>query len=189
MAAQLTGWRLDIKSESSIESKLAGAKYVLATIEGLDEFRVELLVQEGYSTPDQVAELSPRALNRILNLDEEEALTLIESAKDVAKEFSQGNFRLMFLKGEDSDEAENSFAAPDVEEKVSKNSADFDERVELFMSLSGVGEAAAHALAEGGYGTIGDIVADSADEVAEKTGLSLGVARTVQLAADRFLQS
>ena len=65
--------------------------------------------------------------------------------------------------GEDSDEAENSFAAPDVEEKVSKNSADFDERVELFMSLSGVGEAAAHALAEGGYGTIGDIVADSAD--------------------------
>ena len=58
-----------------------------------------------------------------------------------------------------------------------------------FLSLSGVGEAAAHALAEGGYVTIGDIVADSADEVAEKTGLSLGVARTVQLAADRFLQS
>ena len=53
---------------------MAGAKYILASIEGLDEFRVELLVQEGYSTPEQVAELSPRALNRMLNLDEEEAL-------------------------------------------------------------------------------------------------------------------
>ena len=37
------------------------------------------------------------------------------------------------------------------------------------MAGAGVGEAAAHALAEGGYGTIGDIVADSSDEVAEKT--------------------
>ena len=80
-------------------------------------------------------------------------------------------------------------AAPDVEEKVDKKTAEFNERVQLFLSLSGVGEAAAHALAEGGYVTIGDIIADSADEVAEKTGLSLGVARTVQLAADRFLQS
>ncbi len=189
LAAQLTGWRLDIKSESSIESKMAGAKYILASIEGLDEFRVELLVQEGYSTPEQVADLSPRALNRMLNLDEEEALALIESAKDIAEKVQSGELEVEVPEAEKAAEDHNSFAAPELEEKVNKNSADFDERVQLFLSLSGVGEAAAHALAEGGYGTIGDIVADSADEVAEKTGLSLGVARTVQLAADRFLQS
>jgi N utilization substance protein A len=59
----------------------------------------------------------------------------------------------------------------------------------LFQRLSGVGEATAHALADAGYGTIGDIVADSAEEVAQKTGLSTGIARTVQIAADKYLQS
>ena len=56
------------------------------------------------------------------------------------------------------------------------------------MLLSGVGEASAHALADAGYGTIGDIIADSAEEVAQKADISLGVARTVQIAADRYLQ-
>mgnify|MGYP001605393854 CR=1 FL=1 len=58
----------------------------------------------------------------------------------------------------------------------------------MFLNLRGVGEASAQALADGGYITIGDIVADSVEEVAQKTGLSIGIARTVQMAADRFLQ-
>ena len=58
----------------------------------------------------------------------------------------------------------------------------------MFLELSDVGEANAHALAEGGYGTIGDLIADSAEEISQKTGLSLGVARTIQMAADRYMQ-
>ena len=57
LAAQLTGWKLDIKSESSIEEKLAGAKDILADIEGVDDMMAELLVQEGYSTAAEIAEL------------------------------------------------------------------------------------------------------------------------------------
>ena len=45
-----------------------------------------------------------------------------------------------------------------------------------------------HCLAGGGYGTIGDIIADTAED-GQKTGLSIGVARTVQMAADRYMQS
>jgi N utilization substance protein A len=66
--------------------------------------------------------------------------------------------------------------------------ADRKRRVDMFLELSGVGEAAANAMADAGYNTIGDAIADSADEVAQKSGLSLGVARTVQIAADRHLQ-
>ena len=51
-----------------------------------------------------------------------------------------------------------------------------------------MGDATAYALADAGYGTIGDIIADSPDEVANRAGLSLGIARTVQIAADRYLQ-
>ena len=74
------------------------------------------------------------------------------------------------------------------EPSVVEDSARKD-RIAMFMRLSGVGEAAAHALADAGYGTIGDIIADSADEVSQKSGLSLGIARTVQIAADRHLQA
>ena len=61
-------------------------------------------------------------------------------------------------------------------------------RIEMFKKLSGVGEATAYALADAGYVTIGDVIADSADEVAQKAEISLGIARTVQIAADRYLQ-
>jgi len=63
------------------------------------------------------------------------------------------------------------------------------DRIKIFTRLGGVGEATATALADAGYGTIGDIIADSAEEVSQKSGLSLGIARTVQIAADRYLQS
>ena len=39
----------------------------------------------------------------------------------------------------------------------------------MFLDLGGVGEAGAHALADAGYSTIGDLLADSAEEVAQKT--------------------
>lgn len=187
LAAQLTGWRLDIKSESSIEEKMAGAKNTLASIEGLDEMMAELLVQEGYNTPAEVAELTPRALLRLLNLDAEQAKALIEKAKEVAEAMNS-------FSGLDPEKREllaNSSASPEElrpREKAAEDSS-ANERVNIFLQLSGVGEATAHALADGGYGTIGDILADTTEEVAQKTGLSIGVARTVQLAADRYLQS
>ena len=82
----------------------------------------------------------------------------------------------------------NASAAPQVEkEKETKSPG--DDRLKIFQELPGVGDATAQALADAGYGTIGDIIADSAEEDAQKTGLSLGVARTVQMAADRYLQS
>ncbi|NRA64447.1 MAG: transcription termination/antitermination protein NusA [Pseudobacteriovorax sp.] len=186
LAAQLTGWRLDIKSESSIEEKLNDAKNVLATIDGLNDMMAELLVQEGYNTPAEVAELSPRSLLRLLNLEQDQALKLIENAKVLAE--SQ-------VEEEKDDDVEtqellaNASARPVDEVDAGEVDTRYDERVNMFLQLSGVGEATAYALADGGYGTIGDIIADSAEEVSQKTGIALGVARTVQMAADRYLQS
>ncbi len=177
LAAQLTGWKLDIKSESSIEAKLSGAKSNLTLIDGVNEMIASVLVQEGYTTAAQVAELSPRTLLRLLNLDHDASLRLIESAREMAS-------------NEDPDLLANSSAAPVDTRRVREPEVDEkDQRVKIFLHLSGVGEAAAYALADGGYGTIGDILADSAEEVAQKTGLSIGVARTVQMAADRYLQT
>ncbi len=188
LAAQLTGWRLDIKSESSVDEKLAGAKDLLASIPGLDDMMAELLIQEGYTTPNEVAQLSPRTLNRLLNFDQEQALALIENAKLASVQAPQPRAEGKKAAASKSDLWANSSASPVALDNKAEDSQ-ISERVKIFLELSGVGEANAHALAEGGYVTIGDIVADSVEEVAQKTGLSIGVARTIQMAADRYLQS
>ncbi len=188
LAAQLTGWKLDIKSESSVEERLAGAKDILTTIEGLDDMTAELLVQEGYMTPADVAQMSPRTLNRLLNMDHDQALILVEKAKEAASQMAQGKGEIRRLSAAPSELLANSSASPLALDNKAEDSQ-ISERVKVFLELSGVGEANAHALAEGGYVTIGDIVADSVEEVAQKTGLSIGVARTIQMAADRYLQS
>lgn len=188
LAAQLTGWRLDIKSEAKLEQQMAGVKMALASISGLGDMHAGILVHEGIKSPAELADLSPRALGRLLNLDVDEAERVIEAARLKAEEVAAG----ASIKDTEEYSAADAYAVPDLPVPTVSTTTEEDtkrqKRVDLFMGLSGVGEAAAHALADAGYATIGDIVADSADEVAMRTGLSLGVARTVQIAVDRYLQ-
>jgi N utilization substance protein A len=185
LAAQLTGWRLDIKSEAKLEEQMAGVRAILASIQGLGDMHAGILVNEGIKTPTDLAAVSPRLLVRLLNLSEDDAEMVISGAKEKARELSD-------RKVGDSYEysAQDAVASPDAEHDGKKRFEDEQrkKRIEMFMKLSGVGEATAHALADAGYGTIGDIIADSPDEVAVKADLSLGIARTVQIAADRYLQ-
>ena len=121
-----------------------------------------------------------------MNLDEEVAESVIQAAQDKADQMA-ANAEIT-----DTEEyrIEDASAAPVEVAEVDETPADSERqrRIDMFMQLSGVGDAAAHALADAGYKTIGDIIADHAEEVAGKTGLPLGVAKTVQIAADRFLQ-
>lgn len=191
LAAQLTGWRLDIKSEGKLEQELVGAKLAVANIPGIGPMRAEILVNEGVKSPLDVAALSPRTLQRLLNMEEADADKVIEESARIAKE-SGAKMPVRAQEGGGEDLFAHAAADPRQKAEVEKP-AEVDhgrnDRIKLFSRLSGVGEATAHALADAGYGTIGDIIADSAEEVAQKTGLSIGIARTVQIAADRYLQS
>ena len=186
LAAQMTGWRLDIKSESKLKSQLDEVKNTLGAVEGLGAMQAEILVREGIKTPAELADLEEQALMRLLNLDEETAARIIEAAAQ-ADEAKADASPADPLDEETEELLANAVFDPS---KVAQeeDSADKDERVEMFLKLRGVGEAQATALADAGYATIGDIIADSADEVAEKANIPLGIARTVQIAADRYMQ-
>jgi N utilization substance protein A len=190
LAAQLTGWRLDIKSESKLMQEQVGAKLAVANIPGIGPMRAEILVNEGVKSPADVAGLTTRVLQRLLNMDEAEAEKVIAEAARIAEETGARPSTPAGAAAEDPHA--NAVADPrrkgDDGDKPEVDTGRL-ERIRLFQRLSGVGEATAHALADAGYGTIGDIIADSAEEVAQKTGLSIGIARTVQIAADRYLQS
>ncbi len=192
LAAQLTGWRLDIKSESKLEEQLSSSKNLLASIEGIGDMRAEILVHEGIKTVADLSNTSPRSLIRLLNMEQADAEALVERAKKLLQnpDFLRGAPRAGSLDDETRELLANAVADPTFGKAAVDNKADEDRqrRIEIFLQLSGVGEATVHALADAGYATIGDIIADSAEEVAQKTGLSLGIARTVQIAADRYMQ-
>lgn len=184
LAAQLTGWKLDIKSEAKLEEQLAGVKAVLASIEGLGDMHAGILVHEGIKTPAELAELGPRVLGRLLNLEDDRAQKILEAAQLKADELAGGSVS-------DTDEylSEDAAANPEDDKyEVQSGESERANRCEMFLKLKGVGEATASALADAGYGTIGDVVADSSDEVAQRAGISLGIAKTVQIAADKYLQ-
>ena len=192
LAAQLTGWRLDIKSEARLSQELVGSKELIASIPGIGLMRAEILVNEGIKTVKEVAEMSPRTFVRLLNMDETEANSVVESANEMlAKGINAAGSKKAAAAGEHDEFLANSSADPTRKDAPPAGSS-YDnarnERISLFLELDGVGEATAHALADAGYGTIGDLVADAAEEVASKSGLSIGIARTVQMAADRYLQ-
>ena len=126
-----------------------------------------------------------------MNLEDDVAAAIIEAAKD----FSPSE-ELLTPKADDDEVAEllaNASAAPSLQDdSVQETSAKEDSRrqelIDMFLQLQGVGEAGATALVDAGYQAIGDIIADIADEVANKTDLPLGVARTIQIAADKYMQ-
>jgi N utilization substance protein A len=183
LAAQLTHWRLEIKSEAKLEEQLAGVKAVLATIAGLGDMHAGILVHEGIRSPEELGAMAPRVLARLLNLEVTEAEKVLEAAREKAEELS----RKGIVDTEDY-RAEDAGAAPRLVSSHEEEQARRRQKMEVFLKLKGIGEATAYALAEGGYETIGDVIADSPEEVGTKTGIPLGIAKTVQRAADRYLQ-
>jgi len=177
LAAQLTGWRLDIKSQEKLEEQLSTIKISLKSIPSLGAMQAEILVNEGVKSVGDIAQFNERTLVRLLNLSESEATKIIAEAKNIQEEPLEKEV------SESEDLLANASAVPlQIEDSVEEKKAD------VFLELSGVGEAAAYALADANYATIGDVLADSAEEVAQKTGLAISTARTIQIAADRFLQ-
>ncbi len=193
LAAQLTGWRLDIKSEARLTQELVGTKELIASIEGVGLMRAEILVNEGIKTIADVAEMSPRTFVRLLNMNETEGAEVVEAAKALlAAGISSAPAKTSIASADHDDILANSSADPTRADVARSTTSNYDnartQRIELFLELDGVGEATAHALADAGYGTIGDLMADAAEEVSSKSGLALSIARTVQMAADRYLQ-
>lgn len=104
LAAQLTGWKLDIISKSKLQKKTQEAVFNLQHIEGVNETLAQSIYQSGYLNVRQVAEAQIAALQKIPGYEEadaaqklkERAATVIEKSGDLlsgpAAEDSNGSF-------------------------------------------------------------------------------------------------
>jgi N utilization substance protein A len=86
LAAQLTGWKIDVVSETDMGRRYDDAKFSLTQITGINETIATALFQNGYRTIFEVAEATPEDMVGIPGYDNVEAATkLVENAKEVVK--------------------------------------------------------------------------------------------------------
>jgi len=73
LAAQLTGWRLDIISKSKLAKRTSESTFNLQHIDGVNDTMAQAIYQAGYLNVRQVAEASIENLQRVPGYDDAEA--------------------------------------------------------------------------------------------------------------------
>ncbi len=161
LAAQLTGWNLDIISETRLRTMMAEARKNLLEYEGISEDMIDTLFTLGYSKLEHIALAEPGELSQIPGFGYENAERIIAAARDVLERPADGD-------GE-----------------ISEGEA---ERGQL-MDIRGVGDKVAKRLYEAGYYTPRHIFyEESAEQLDLKTGIGLKKAKQLVEAVVEFFE-
>ncbi|MEQ1570432.1 MAG: transcription termination factor NusA [Myxococcota bacterium] len=83
LAAQLTGWRIDIYSESKHQEMLASARGEIARIRTLDDEMVDHLVRNGFRTAQELADAEANDVAAVLGIDDELAEQMVNAADEL----------------------------------------------------------------------------------------------------------
>ena len=162
LAAQLTGWNLDIISETRLENMMEEARENLVEFEGIDEDMIDTLFRLGYNKLEHITEADIEELAQIPGIDEETAGLIIEAAQEI-------------LDRPDP----NSPEAMTPEQKEMKK----------LEAIRGVGEAVSETFYNAGYTTIDHIAfAEDLEEMAEKTDLHEKKVKQIWYAAQEYLE-
>ncbi|MEY2929955.1 MAG: hypothetical protein RL033_704 [Pseudomonadota bacterium] len=164
LASQLTGWKLDIISESKFKAMEEDALTAFREIEGVEEPLARAMYRLGFRALEEVAEAGTDELVTIDGIPNEEAAIQL-----------QGNA----LAAMDRLRMERLQTACNRDEPPTER--------EMLQLVPGVGLRTLQFLEEGGYRSIRDVVREDPDRLSIKTGLSNRKARAVQAAAKEFL--
>lgn len=89
LASKLTGWRIDVRSESVAEEESKRARSALESIPNIGFGESELLYQEGYRSIKEVVQAGLEELMQIEGLDTERASLLLEGAQRVQEQLEE----------------------------------------------------------------------------------------------------
>jgi transcription termination/antitermination protein NusA len=163
LASQLTGWKLDIISESKFKAMEEDALTAFREIEGVDENLARAMYRLGFRALEEVGEAGTDELMTIEGIDGQEG----------AKRLQQNALSAM-----------DRLRVERLEVAVSRSEPPTER--ELLQLVPGVGMRTLQFLEEGGYRSIRDVVREDPDRLSIKTGLSNRKARAVQAAAKVF---
>ncbi len=166
LASQLTGWKLDIISESKFKQMEDEALVVLKEIDGVDEELAKAMYRLGFRALEEIAEAATEELVTIEGVTSEERAQELKAAAERTME------RLR----------------RDRIHRASSQIEPLSERDKLRF-VPGVGTRTVQLLEEAGYRTVQDLAREDADRLAIRTGLGIKKARQIQVGASHFLST
>lgn len=164
LASQLTGWKLDIVSESKFKAIEEEALKAFLHIEGVGEELARAMYRLGFRALEELAEASPEELTSIDGVAEFGGAEWLQSQSLATMD----RLRVERL-------------------EIACQSPESPTDRQLLQLVPGVGARTLQFLEEGGYRSIRDVVREDPDRLSIKTGLSNRKSRAVQAAAKLFL--
>jgi transcription termination/antitermination protein NusA len=162
LASKLTGWKIDIKSESKMEKHSEEVVELLTTLPGVGEIIARVLYDEGFYTIEDVAEAEGEELGRICGVGEKKGEKIVEAARTMV--------------------GLTSATEEDRVERVRRG----DDPVER---LPGVGEKTATLLKESGYESVRDLFQADAGALAQLPGISRKKAENLIQVAKEYIDT
>ncbi len=89
LASRLTGWNLEVRSESEAEEESRRARLSLSAIPGIGDVTAELLFQHGFKSAEEVAQAGETALAEVDGIPEEKIAGIVEAAKRRVEELKR----------------------------------------------------------------------------------------------------
>jgi N utilization substance protein A len=164
LAAQLTGWKLDIISESKFKQMEEESINVLSLIGGVDDNIARAMYRAGFRALEEVAEAGVDELAAITGIGSTETATKVkESAETTMERLRQERIQAALQKTEPLTEHER------------------------LLFVRGVGERTIHLLEEAGYKSVQDVLREDEDKLAIRTGLGIKKARAIKQGAEAFV--
>jgi len=175
LAAQLTGWKLDINSETRVREMREFANRSLGALPGVTEMLVETLYAHGFRQARDVSEASPEVLAQIPGLDPARIPAMQEQAK---KQMVDDEIELRRLEMER--EQARAIEARRHPDELSP--------AERMMRVRGMSEKTVEALTLSGYKTPEELAKETdIAKLGDVPGVGIKKARQLKSAAESYL--
>jgi N utilization substance protein A len=175
LAAQLTGWKLDINSESRVKEMREFADRSLGKLPGINEMLIESLYANGFRMAKDIANASPEVLAQFPGLDAAKVPAMQEAARkqmvDDAIELEQ------MQKDREQKRLEEERRHPD---ELSQE--------ERLARVRGIGTTNVDSFKLAGFGTVEEIVKEAdLTRIGNVAGIGIKKARQIKAAAEHYL--
>jgi N utilization substance protein A len=164
LASKLTGWKIDIKSESRME-KISGE--ILEKFKGLPhigDVGSRILYNEGFRSIKEVAEVDPEELARVLEIEKEKSLEIVQEAIQMSQK----------EEGKQVGQEILSTAGDPVLDPVDR--------------MEGVGEKTAQILETNGFKTVQDILETNVERLSALQGVGIKKAEKLIQSAKQYTE-
>jgi N utilization substance protein A len=176
LAAKLTGWKLDINSETRAREIREFADESLGAIPGMDADLIEVFFAHGFRRASDIADANPEVLQQIPGVAPEQVPVMQEAARKQAVLDAERE-AILEREREEARLAEL------------RRHPDTLTPQERLLRVRGVGERTLDQLASGGYKTVEDIFnEDDPIKLGESTGIGLKKARQLKTAVANYLE-